>query len=101
VVRYEDLLGSPRRTFGGIAAFLGLAPVPERLDKAIRQSSFRVLQEQERRHGFRERSLKSDRFFRQGGSGEGRRALSAAQIERLCSANAEQMRRFGYDARPE
>jgi len=96
IVRYEDMQDAPRRAFGGIAAFLGLEPGAARLDKAIRHSGFRVLQEQERRRGFRERSLKADRFFRSGRSGEGRRALTQAQIDRLVEANGAEMRRFGY-----
>lgn len=101
VVRYEDMEAAPRRTFAGIAAFLGLKPAPARLDKAIRHSSFRILREQERRRGFRERSLKAERFFRTGRSGDGRRHLTAAQLERLLAANRAQMQRFGYWPLPE
>ncbi len=101
IVRYEDLQVAPRRAFGAIAAFLGLDAAAARLDKAIRQSSFRILREQERRHGFRERSLKSDRFFRSGRCGDGRRLLTAAQIDRLAAANREQMERFGYLPAPD
>ena len=96
VVRYEDLLSAPRRAFGDIAGFLGLRPTAARLEKAIKYSSFRILQEQERWHGFKERSLKSERFFRSGRSGEGGRLLDPAQIERLAAAGREQMARFGY-----
>jgi hypothetical protein len=96
VVRYEDMTAAPLKSFGGIAAFLGLPPDRRRLERAIRHSSFRVLQEQERRHGFKERSLKSARFFRAGKVGEGHKRLSPPQIEALVAVHREQMARFGY-----
>ncbi len=96
VVRYEDMLETPHETFGAVAAFLGLKPPRERLHKAIRLSSFRVLREQEERHGFRERTVKSERFFRAGTAGQWRLALTARQVEAVTSVHAEQMARFGY-----
>jgi hypothetical protein len=96
VVRYEDMQAAPLRTFRGVAAFLGLKPERERLDKAIRFSSFRVLQAQEQKHGFKERSAHARAFFREGKSGQWKKLLSPAQAERLVAAHGEQMRRFGY-----
>jgi hypothetical protein len=96
VVRYEDMHAEPIKTFGGIAAFLGLKPPRERLERAIRLSSFKVLQEQEKRHGFIERSPVAERFFRQGKAGQWRAALSEAQIQRVMTDHAAQMDRFGY-----
>src|SRR5690606_20632419 len=96
VVRYEDMLAAPLKTFGGIVAFLRLPPDRRRLERAIRHSSFRVLQEQEKRHGFKERSLKSERFFRAGKAGEGRKRLTPEQVEALAAAHRAQMARFGY-----
>ena len=48
----------------------------ERLKRAIRHSSFRVLAEQERKNGFVERSRNADQFFRKGGVGGFRQELS-------------------------
>ena len=59
VVRYEDMLNAPHKTFAGVTAFLGLKVPRDRLDKAIKLSSFKVLREQEKRHGFIERTAKS------------------------------------------
>ncbi|MBM3536145.1 MAG: sulfotransferase domain-containing protein, partial [Alphaproteobacteria bacterium] len=42
VVRYEDLLESPFKAFGGVTKFLGINAPRDRLDKAIKQSSFKV-----------------------------------------------------------
>lgn len=96
VVRYEDLQADPTTAFGGIVSFLGLPANAERLQRSIRNSAFEVLQTQERIAGFRERSQKSDRFFRAGRSGEGRERLSPALIESLVENHEAQMRRFGY-----
>jgi hypothetical protein len=96
VVRYEDMLGKPQATFGAIVRFLGLKPPRERLERAINRSSFRVLQEQERRYGFKERGEHAERFFREGKAGQWRKLLTQEQIERIAQAHSEQMRRFGY-----
>jgi hypothetical protein len=96
VVRYEDMLSAPHKTFAGVAAFLGLKVTRDRLDKAIKLSSFKVLREQEKRHGFIERTAKSERFFREGRAGQWRTALNAAQVEAVTSVHREQMARFGY-----
>ncbi|HXV24461.1 MAG TPA: sulfotransferase domain-containing protein [Alphaproteobacteria bacterium] len=96
VVRYEDMLMKPQTAFGGIVRFLGLKPPRERLERAIARSSFRVLQEQERRHGFKEKSAQAERFFREGKAGQWRKALTPEQVERVVSAHRQQMQRFGY-----
>jgi hypothetical protein len=96
VVRYEDMLDSPHRTFAGITAFLGLEPPRQRLEKAMRLSSFRVLQEQEKRFGFIERSKSAEMFFRAGRKDQWRKLLTPSQIDALASVHHEQMARFGY-----
>jgi hypothetical protein len=96
LVRYEDMAEEPERVFGGVARFLGLDVGSERLARAIERSRFVVLQQQEARHGFRERSRKADRFFRAGEVGQGARLLTPDLIDALCAANRELMTRFGY-----
>jgi hypothetical protein len=95
VVRYEDMLERPLKTFGGVVAFLHLKVPRDRLERAIKLSSFRVLQEQEKRHGFKERSG-GEKFFRAGTAGQWRRMLSPQQVEALTAVHREQMARFGY-----
>jgi hypothetical protein len=96
VVRYEDLKAEPERRFGAIAAFLGMAATPARLEKAIRFSSFETLRKLEDATGFIERTPVQDRFFRKGAVGEWRDKLSRAQVRRVVERHRKQMLRFGY-----
>lgn len=97
VVRYEDMLGKPQKTFAGITRFLGLKPPRDRLQRAIRFSSFNVLRGQEDRHGFRENMFGSgDSFFRKGTLGQWKKALTPEQVARIVSDHRRQMERFGY-----
>ncbi len=96
VVRYEDLIGKPSVTFGGVARFLGLKPSRQRLLRAIRNSSFRTMQRLEATGGFSERSEHQERFFRRGKAGGWKDDLNESQVQRVCEAHREQMKRFGY-----
>jgi hypothetical protein len=86
----------PQAAFGAIAGFLGLRVTPDRIARAIDHSSFAVLEDQERRKGFRERSKKSNRFFDSGRVGRGKEILPPALVEELAITHREQMERFGY-----
>ncbi len=101
VVRYEDMLQRPVRTFKTVVRFLGLPEEPARLRKAIRFSSFEQLRAQEQREGFVE--ARPDRrvpFFRSGRRGVWRRTLTPGQVARIVEAHGPVMRRLGYlDAR--
>jgi len=96
VVRYEDMLEAPVRAFAGIVKFLGIAAPRQRIEKAVKLSSFRVLQEQERRQGFRERGPHAKSFFREGKAGQWHKALSQEQVAALVAVHRTQMARFGY-----
>lgn len=96
VARYEDMQDSPAKAFGGIARFLGLNPPRDRLEKAIKQSSFKVLSTQEKAKGFVERPEKAEAFFRKGEAGQWRRDLTPEQVKRIVDDHRDQMARFGY-----
>ena len=96
VVRYEDMLARPLATFAAVARFLGLKPPRRRLQRAVENSSFRVLAGQEQRHGFGERSKHQQRFFRKGTAGQWQRELTPQQVERICATHRRQMARFDY-----
>jgi hypothetical protein len=96
VMRYEDMLEKPLETFGGLARHLLFQPSEEQLSRAVALPSFDVLRRQEDEKGFRERSQKAERFFREGRAGQWRSALSEAQVGAIVGAHEAQMRRFGY-----
>jgi hypothetical protein len=95
VVRYEDMVGEPFKTFTGVARFLGLDPPRDRLQRAIANSSFKILKAQEDERGFVERSQYA-RFFRAGQVDQWKGVLSEEQVDRIVAAHREQMERFGY-----
>jgi hypothetical protein len=96
VMRYEDMLEEPKKTFGALARHLLYKPTEEQLADAIDRSSFERLREQEEKAGFRERPEKAERFFRDGRAGQWKEVLTSAQIVRIVDAHKEQMERFGY-----
>lgn len=96
VVRYEDLVAKPEKTFAGVVRFMRLPMDKGRLSRAIRFSGFDTLSKQESQGGFLERSPNSARFFRKGKVGGWRDSLSAAQVERLIEAHGPTLRRFNY-----
>lgn len=101
VIRYEDMQEAPYRAFAGVVKFLGLKTSRERIEKALKLSSFKVLREQEARHGFIEKTKVAERFFRQGTAGQWKNVLTPQQVEALTDAHREQMARFGYWPLPE
>ena len=96
VLRYEDMLDKPRKSFKTVATFLGLKPSPERLERAIRFSSFKVLKAQEEKEGFKERPEVSKSFFREGKRDQWRSKLTPEQVRRIIADHHVQMERFGY-----
>jgi hypothetical protein len=96
VMRYEDMLNQPQKTFGALARHLLFKPSDEQLADAIDRSSFERLREQEEKDGFRERPDGAERFFREGRAGQWKEVLTPQQIQRIVDAHGEQMQRFGY-----
>lgn len=96
LVRYEDLLATPELTFGQIVRFMELPVSPARTAEAVALSAFPVLQAQERQHGFIERKVPDQVFFRQGKSGGWRQALTPAQIDAIVDEHGECMQQLGY-----
>jgi hypothetical protein len=96
VVRYEDMTLKPGPTFAAIARFIGMNPGRERLTRAVRFSSFKVLRAQEKKAGFVERTPAQKSFFRSGKSGAWHKQLSNAQVRRVLEMHREQMEQFDY-----
>ncbi len=96
LLRYEDMLAAPERSFARLAAFLRLNASAEQLKRAIEKSSFAESARQEEEHGFIERPRTAPRFFRAGKAGQWREALTQSQISAVIGAHAPMMMRFGY-----
>ena len=96
VMRYEDMLASPYKAFGGLARFLRLAPTPDQLKRAIENSSFVQLSKQESERGFREKPEVAEKFFRAGRANQWREVLTKEQVTRVVRAHAPIMQRGGY-----
>lgn len=96
-VRYEDLLQNPQLTFGSVVNFLGLPADSKRMATAVSATSLKSLRSAEDAHGFNERPMQAERFFRSGVSGEGLQKLSQQQIERIIDGCAAEMLTLGYD----
>ncbi len=96
VMRYEDMLTDPEKTFGNLAEHLLLPATPEQVRLAIERTSFDRLKGQEEEQGFKEKPKHAERFFREGRAGQWKDILTPSQIERIVQDHREQMARFGY-----
>tara|TARA_Y100001934_G_scaffold96189_1_gene118838 strand:- start:15929 stop:16765 length:837 start_codon:yes stop_codon:yes gene_type:complete len=96
VMRYEDMLASPVKAFSDLAKFLQLDAPRSRIERAVKNSSFKVLRKQEELHGFHEKTAAQENFFRSGKAGEWKDVLSEEQVAAICNAHRDQMARFGY-----
>jgi hypothetical protein len=98
IMRYEDMLAEPEQTFRRLCDFLLLKPSRAALLAAIEKSSFARLKEQEDERGFSEKPADAKTFFREGRAGAWRDHLTAEQVRAVMEPNADQARRFGYEA---
>ncbi len=96
VLRYEDMLNDPQTAFSKLLEHLGVPVETDRLDRAIRFSSFDEVSKQEQQSGFVERSQKSDRFFGKGKSGYWRGELPDDIADKIMRDHERTMKRFGY-----
>ncbi len=96
VMRYEDMIASPVKCFGGLVKFLRLDASRSRVERAVRNSSFEVLRRQEEMHGFHERTAAQKHFFRSGRTGEWKEVLTEEQVAKICAVHRDQMARYGY-----
>ena len=97
VMRYEDMVAKPYKTFGALSKFFGLPHEPERVKKAIKFSAFRELKSQEEKGGFIEARPDGEaKFFRSGKAGGWRKTLTEAQVAQMIEAHREVMIEYGY-----
>ncbi|WP_420402922.1 sulfotransferase domain-containing protein [Nisaea sp.] len=95
-LKYEAMAKSPTKAFGAFMRYLGVPKDPERLKRAIRNSSFSVVSGQEKQTGFRERVHQSQKFFRAGGIGGYRQVLSEDHVKRLTERHYDLLLELGY-----
>lgn len=98
VLRYEDLLADPETGFARVLKLIGMPVDEERLERAVRFSSFEELSRQEAADGFVEKSPAAERFFHSGGSGRWREALPPEAVAAFARTNARAMEARGYAA---
>lgn len=96
VMRYEDMKAEPHKVFAELLEKLGIPVEDERLDKAIRHSSFKELKRQEEAYGFVEQSKNNKSFFRSGKADSWKDELTTEQIARIRMDHGTVMQRFGY-----
>lgn len=96
VLRYEDMQADPAAAFTRVLEHLGVPVETERMERAIRFSSFGEMQKQEAAHGFIEKGVRADRFFATGTAGQGRQTLGPALSARIEADHGAVMREHGY-----
>ena len=96
VLRYEDMLADPQKAFEKVIAAIGAPADPERIARAAAASSFDESRRQEDASGFNEKTPNSEKFFRTGKSGEGKRLLTEEVVANIREQHREIMDQFGY-----
>ena len=96
VMRYEDMIHHPMDTFSRAVDFLPLDYSSQKIEEAIKKSDFNILTQQEKEGGFKEKMIKSKKFFRKGKIGDWRNYLEDKQVHEIIQNHREVMKKFGY-----
>ncbi|MFH0757926.1 MAG: sulfotransferase domain-containing protein [Bacteroidota bacterium] len=96
VLKYEDLLDDPLKHFSQSLEFLQIDCEKNKIEIAIKNSSFKILQDMEYENGFKERPIYAKMFFRAGKTNIGRDMLEQRQITQLTDNHKKMMQRFNY-----
>ena len=96
VVRYEDLLKDPFYYFKSIVDFLSWPHSGEEIIRSIQNSDIENLRKQEEDHGFREKPIDAERFFRSARPGNWKEYLNDDLVNSVFTMNRIVMERFGY-----
>ena len=84
VVRYEDLLAKPAKNFSELLSkFLKLNVDKPKLARAVKATSFKAMQKQEKELGFFEKPDGMKNFFAKGQAGTWREDLTPEQVGRI------------------
>lgn len=96
LVSYENLHADAETVLRTAVALAGMIPDTARLARAVENSRFRRLREQEEERGFHEKQPTAPSFFRKGRIGDWRSVLSREQVRRLVDEHGPIMARLGY-----
>ena len=96
VLRYEDMLEDPVKSFEDMLGRAGLPVDRNRIEKAVRFSSFEEVSKQEQAGGFKETSELSDRFFTSGTSGQWQTGLAPELVKKIRKQHRKVMKKHGY-----
>ena len=96
VIRYEDMLDHPLKSFKSAVDFLDLNYEESEIINAINNSSFDTLKAMETSDGFKERGIHSEAFFRKGKSSEWETVLSLTQINEIVKHHSKILSKYGY-----
>jgi len=96
LIKYEDLLHEPVQTLRRIVNQLGYPVSDLILQRAANNHSFQKLSDQESEHGFREKVIASDAFFRKGRADAWREELTPKQIDLVIQRHQQVMHNLGY-----
>jgi len=97
VFRYEDMFSTPIETFSAILRACEITVDEKLLDRALVNSAFKNLQNQENNHGFKEKPCGHQPFFRSGVTGEWKTQLSLAHQNKIIKIHSLVMEQFHYD----
>ncbi len=96
VIKYEDMVNHPLRTFSEAVAFAELDYDEKSISKAIENSNIDTLQKQEQEKGFGEKMIYCKTFFRNGKVGSFNDFLSKDQINELTKNHCDVMETLEY-----
>ena len=96
LIRYEDLLEDPFQQLKNIAHFIGLNTDDEKVDRAVRHSSFTALKKMEANNDSRFSGLPGLKFFRSGKSGQWRQYFGPEHKDVFKRQTNTLLMRLGY-----
>ena len=96
VIRYEDLLIEPLLHFKRALDFMGISCNDKQISLATKNSDFKIIAEQEREFGFKEKPLKSKQFFHTGKSSHLNNLKGDHHYESLKKHHPDIMKRYNY-----
>jgi len=97
MLRYEDMLKDPYEVFDRVVHHIGLPIDRDRLERSVRFSDFKLLQEQEKKTSFVENSDNQELFFRSGKSEQWKTELTSDQIAQIVQDHGRVMKKYGYE----